>query len=215
MLWGQNSDSVKRSFFAKPILSAEIYAFYPYYFIEYSDFNYGFGGAITAQLKRAKYTLGFNYSTKNYSEKFNSSFGAYYYFDKIDFKTIYYNIPFLISFPLFNKDYKKKNDFIIGAGIIWNIPRKYEAFIIYKHTLPYPNPYIITDLGVGQSFQLLLRYQRRINKTFDIYFSGFCCYKTRLEYTNYHSPMAPWSPEFSEGRFLIGVNIGIEWFYKR
>jgi hypothetical protein len=214
-IWGQNTitDTTKRSFFAKPILSSEVYSLYPHYFIENSKFNYGFGGAITAQFKRAKYSLGLNYSTKKYyCTYFNS-----YYLERTNFISTYYNIPFSISFPLFNKDYKKKNDFIIGAGIIWNIPKKYEAITIYKHQIPYPssNPYRISGLGVVHSFQFILRYQRRINRIIDIYLSGVCCYKSRLEYENNNSMMAPWSPPFSEDRLLVGLNIGVELFYKR
>jgi len=222
MLWGQNSkiDSVKRSFFTNPILSTEIYALYPHYFIKKVEFNYGFGGAITAQFKRTKYTLGFNYSTKNYY--YIWYYVSSYYLYKTNYYTNYYNIPFSISFPLFNKDFKKKNDFIIGVGMIWNIPRKYEEITTYNHispysTLPYPNPYKISksDLGVGKSFQLLLRYQRRISKTFDFYFSGFCYYKFSLEYEHDTSMMAPWSPSFSEDRLFLGINTGFELYYKR
>ena len=215
-LFGQNikKDTNKRSFFAKPIISMEIYGAYPDYLIKNSKNNYSYGGAISFQLKRTKYSIGFNYSTKYYTENFDS---YYNYFDKIDFKTTYYNIPVSISFPLFNKDFKKKNDLIIGAGMILNIPEKYEANISYMQEQLSPNPYIIpkSELGIGKSLQVLFRYKRRLNKTFDFYLGGFINYKFSLEYEYTSSPMTTWRPSFAEDRLSFGINTGFELYFKR
>ena len=211
---GQNIivDSVKSKKISPIIFSADLNVTYPFYFIENSRCNYGFGGSVSAHFKRIKLTLGLNYTTKKHIEMWNNNS---YYFDKIYYNISYYNIPISINVSLFNGLFNKKNDLIIGTGLIINIPGKYEAIIPYNHPLPTPSPYKPDYLGVGKSFQFAIRYQRQINKIVDFYFSGLFCYKFRLEYYRNASLMTPWAPVFSEDKLSFGLSTGFEIFFNK
>lgn len=205
------TDSVKSNHNIKPVFSTELNFSYPNYFMKNEKFNYGFGGSLSVKLNRVKISLGLNYRTKKYVEYwYNNS-----YFDKIEYDIDYYNIPVTISFLLFNKDLKKKNDLIIGAGIVFNIPHKYEAIIPYKHPLPVPSPYHPDNIGFGESFKFSLRYQRYIAKRLDFFFSGTCYYKFFPEYTNSSYKMNSWSPRFVQDKVMLEISSGLEFYFNK
>jgi hypothetical protein len=222
----QNNSNLKnKKNKSRLILSTDIYALYPcLLFNQHNNnkavFNYGLGGMLTLRNERAMWSLGFNYWTNNYSFVWYYWNSDYLYLS--DYRVSFFNIPISLSFSLFNKDFKKKNDFIIGGGIIFSIPVNYKVNYSFNHydpyhSLPSPNPFIVpkSELGTAKSFQLLLRYQRRLNKIFDFYIGGFINYKFSLEYKYTPSPMTSQRPYFDEQRLILGLSTGIEIFFRR
>ena len=194
-----------------PYLSSEIYFVYPHYFTKYKDqFNYGFGGAISENFSPFKITTGFFYNTKKYFELFESTSSI----DKITYSLNYFNVPVLIGFPLI-KDAIKKNQLLITTGIIFNIPNNCNSITYYKNN----KPSTINDSPVayktGSSFRLAFQFNRKLNDFFIIYAGVFGDYKFQLDHLEFNNSSPQWHSPYSEDRLLVGINIGIEWIYKR
>ncbi len=195
---------------SKPDFSLDLFLIYPQYFTEYeTQFNYGFGGVVSENFKPFRITTGLFYTSKKYFEPFEGSDIV-----KITYSTDYYNIPVLIGFPL-NKQEVKKNKFLIVTGTIFNIPRNYQSFIYYNNH----NPRTINGTPVaykaGNSFRLAFQFHRKLNNAFHVFSGVFTDFKFHLDDIRIGSSLPHWHPSYSEDRFLAGINLGIEWIYKK
>ncbi|MGD0711009.1 MAG: hypothetical protein ABR968_07475 [Bacteroidales bacterium] len=224
-LFGQNSkiDTViKRSPTInniKPILSAEISGLFPYPCDKFDDkrgFNHGFAGLISCQFSRIKLSIGFDYYTLFYTENDYDPLLKYNPIIKTVYTTSYYDIiPLEISFSLFNKDFLKNNDLIIGAGSIVDCPDRFKATIFYQN----PNSSSSTSFSPGiegiDAIQLSLCYKRKINRTFDAFIRG--TYYHKFIQTDYYVSGTPISggPVFFIPAYFIEINVGIEAYFNR
>jgi hypothetical protein len=195
----------------KPYLSSEVYCVYPHYFTEYTNqFNYGFGTSISENFKPFKVTLGLFYSKKKYFELYEGTSGI----DKITYNLDYYNVPFLISFPLV-RDTIKKSSFLISTGIVFNIPNNYNSTTYYKAQQLVKKNDSPTSYKSGSSLRISMQTYRRLNELFAVYAGLFGDYKFQLDQLQFSNSKPQWHPSYSEDRFLVGLNIGIELKYKK
>lgn len=193
-----------------PFLSSEIFFVYPQYFTKYeSQFNYGFGGMISENFIPFKISTGLYYSTKKYFNAFDSQS----IIEKTTYSIDYFNIPILIGFPLIKKSVQH-NQILITTGLIFNIPRNYRSTTYYKNgnSLVNDPP---KDYNSGSSFRLGLGFQRKLVEAFRINFQVFGDYKFQLDTLEFLNSSPQWRPTYSNDRFLIGINIGFEWTYKK
>lgn len=196
---------------ANRYLSSEIFFIYPHYFTKYENqFNYGFGGAVSENFSPFRITTGLFYTTKKYFEPFESTSSI----DKITYRLDYFNVPILIGFSLIKQEIKK-NQFLITTGIVFNIPRNYRSITYYKNS----NPPTINDTPVdyktGSSFRLAFEFHRKLNNIFNVYVGVFSDYKFQLDRLDFNNSTPHWHPSYSDDRLLAGINVGIEWIYKK
>jgi hypothetical protein len=227
-LFGQNSKNdtaQKRSptiYYIKPILSAEIFGLFPYQCdgqenYKQSGFNHGFGGSISCQFSRVILSIGYDYTTIYFTSNFTYLIKPISTYEVKQNFTESYNdiIPFEISFPLFNKDFRKKNDLIIGAGSIVDFPDRFKATTFYKN----PSSSSSTSFSPGiegmGAIQLSLCYKRKINRTFDAFIRGTYYHKSIQ--TDYYFSGTPISggPVFFIPAYFVEINAGIEAYFNR
>ncbi len=194
-----------------PFISVETFFVFPYYFSHYeSQFNYGFGAEVSENFTAFKITTGLFLTTKEYSELFESTSDI----SKISYSLDYINIPILLGFPLV-KDKLKLNQFLIRTGIIINIPMDYQSSIYYKNNNATPINTNSIAYKAGSSLRLAFQYQRVLNKSFNTYVGVFGDYKFKLDHVDFNNSTPQWHSSIADDRLSIGINIGIEWFYKR
>ncbi|MHC1777253.1 MAG: hypothetical protein AB9834_17760 [Lentimicrobium sp.] len=196
---------------SKPAFSFELFVLYPHYFLECeTQFNYGFGGVLSQNYKPFRITTGLFYTSKKYYNSFESSDNI----DRITYSIDYYNIPVLIGFPL-NKQEVKKNKFLIETGFIFNIPRNYQSFTYYTNGSPKTINETPGGYEGGCTFRLAFQFRRKLNNAFNVFSGVFTDYKFLMDDIRIGSSQSNWHPSYSEDRFMVGINVGFGWTYKK
>lgn len=191
-------------------LTSELFFTSPYYFTDYKNqFNYGAGVLISENIKSIKISTGIFYNTKKYYELFENIGNT----DKVTYTIYYYNVPLLVGFnltPLVNK-----NILLISTGIIFNFPSNYSSTTHFKdNTPPLENDKPI-NYKSGSSLRLGIQFERRLNSIFHIHTCAFADYKFQLDRLEFNNSSPHWHPTYSDDRLLIGLNVGLEWRYKK
>ena len=203
LLFSAYSVFAQKDSIVRPNFSTEVFFVYPHYFSESEDrFDYGFGGMASLKFNYIKISSGLFYTIKRYTELFADGFPV----SKIRYSVDYFNVPILVGLPLYQPELKR-NTFRVTTGIIVNIRRNYKSIVYYKNgpVTYYAAPHYYS----GNSFRLAFQLGRQINKNFKLYIQIFGDYKFVLD-----------EIEIKEGyttadRFLLGLNAGIEWNYKK
>jgi hypothetical protein len=176
--------------------------------------NYGFGAGFSINTDRIGLRFSAYYSTKNYY----SEQPGIVYTEPLLFNVEYLNLRTGLSVPLMDRKYEKKNDLILAASLLYNIPLNYMVKTAADNpSYIYPNPYKNT-LGVsaGLSCEISLRYQRRLTNKLDFYSGIFSQWKVSNEYEYQVQVSHPtYNPVFSSDSWMIGIDAGIELFYNR
>lgn len=195
----------------KKYLSSEAFFTSPYYLTDYKNqLNYGMGVLISESIKSIKISAGIFYNTKKYFSSYENTSTI----DKVTYSLEYYNIPILVGINLLRQE-NIKNQFLISTGMIFNTPRNYSSITYYKNNnSPSTNDTPI-DYKTGSSFRLGLQFHKRLNALFNIYTSAFVDYKFQLDRLDFYNSTPQWHHSYSEDRFLIGLNIGLGWRYKK
>jgi hypothetical protein len=192
-------------------LSSELFISSPYYFMKYKNqFNYGIGFGISENLKPFTITTGLFYTTKKYFKLFESTSSI----EKITYSLDYFNIPIFFRFrPM--KQRSEKNQILLTTGFIFNLPRNYLSTIYYKNnTTPTIGDSPVNYIA-GSSFRIGFHFQRKLNDLFKIYTQVFGDYRFLLDQWDFDNSTPLGLPSHSEDRLLVGINIGIEWVYKK
>jgi hypothetical protein len=191
-------------------LTSELFLTSPYYFTEYKNqLNCGAGLLISGNIKRFKLSTGIYYHTNKYYELFGNLGNT----DKVTYKIYYHNVPLLFGFNMLPT--MNKNILFISTGIIFNIPSNYSSTIYFNDGTPSIENEKPVNYNSGSSLRLGLQFERKLNSIFCIYTCVFADYKIQLDQLAFNNSSPQWHPPFPVNRFLMGLNVGLEWRYKK
>jgi hypothetical protein len=108
-----------------------------------------------------------------------------------------------------------KNMLSISTGIIFNIPSNYSSTTYFKDNTPSLENDKPVNYKTGSSFRLGIQFHKKLNPIFNIYGGAFADYKFQLDRLDFNNSTPQWHPSYSEDRFSIGLNIGLEWRYRK
>lgn len=209
----QNNGIRKSVFFRDN--SIEVFFHLPYHFLhsgevlyhlmgkepsQYNNYwNYGFGGLLSCNIGKVKIGTGFYYSTKNYYRDIEDEMVV----DKIH----YYNIPILITIQM-----GKLNP---SFGIIFNHKPHYNnaALLVeeMKSTFwPPAQSDNVDDIYYknNYTFRIGCIYKYNICESFSLLNNIFLDYRFYDDDIFYYGPIV-------EGRFTIGLNIGLDYNFNQ
>jgi hypothetical protein len=191
--------------------SSEARLIYPQYFTKYEQkFNDGIGGLFIGNMKRLRFKTGLLFTTKNYLEQFESTS----LIDKITYNLDYFNIPMLFDLELRRRD-SIKNQYFFSPGIVFNIPRNYKSITYYKNGTPSTLNEAPDNYNFGSSARLGFIYQRKLTRLLNINIETYVDYKFQLDYLEFNNSSPHWHSSYSNDRLSLGINLGIEWLYKK
>jgi hypothetical protein len=208
---GLAQDTLRRH---SPNLSAELHYIHPFHPVRenYYQFNYGFGGAISENIKRFKISLGFFFNTGNHI----GSHEEQNQIVKTKVSLNYYNVPLLFRFRFSNK-YMIKQSCMFVTGFITNFLQGFKE-VANRGNGYVPTSRIPVGYGMGGSFRLGFQYNRMFSKNASFYTSvyGDYRYHTAAVYFRPRGPGPPNQvPNYEGPPIFLGINLGLEFWFKR
>ncbi len=193
--------------------SAEIFWAYPAYFISpVNKFNYGFGGAVSDNLRPFKVSLGLFYNTYKHDVLYPPGYNNF--INKESYSVDYFNIPFLIGVPLIKKEIRK-SQFLITTGLIFNIPQNYHETIYYNN-LPPKKETPGSHYNFGNSIRLGFQYDKSLSNAINVFIRVCVDYKFLLDNIDLTNTQHSDSQSYYEGyRLFAGINLGVEWNHNK